>query len=70
MIKLINEKFTYFESKKRYDLVVNDKKVVAFRYEKQDPQFGDYEVDIDVVNEELLTEEEVEEIKETIDDIG
>ena len=68
MIKLLNERFTYFESEKRYELDVNGKKVIAFRYEKQDPQFSDYEATIEIQNKEDLTEEVIEKIEEAIND--
>lgn len=68
MIKLLNERFTYFESEKRYDLELNGKKIVAFRYEKQDPQFSDYETEINIQNKENLTDEEIEEVEDFIND--
>lgn len=68
MIKLLNERFTYFESEKRFELNVNGKEVIAFRYEKQDPQFSDYDTNIEIRDKELLTEEEIEEIENFITD--
>jgi hypothetical protein len=68
MIKLLNERFSYFESEKRYELEINGKKVIAFRYEKQDPQFSDYDTSIEIQNKEDLTEEEIEEVEEAIND--
>jgi hypothetical protein len=68
MVKLLNERFTYFESEKRYELEINGKKVIAFRYEKQDPQFSDYDTSIEIQNRENLTEEEIEEVENTIND--
>jgi hypothetical protein len=68
MIKLLNKRFTYFESEQRFELDVNGRKVIAFRYEKQDPQFSDYDVDIDIQNKKDLTEEEEEEVIDFIAD--
>ena len=68
MIKLLNERFTYFESEKRYELELNGKKVIVFRYEKQDPQFSDYDTNIEIQNREDLTEEEIEEVEKAIED--
>jgi len=68
MIKLLNERFTYFESEKRFELEINGKKIIAFRYEKQDPQFSDYDVDIKIQDEEKLTEEEIEEVEDYLKD--
>jgi len=68
MIKILNERFVFFETETRYELEVNGKKVIAFRYEKQDPQFSDYEATIEIQNRENLTEEEIEEIEIEIND--
>jgi hypothetical protein len=68
MIKLLNERFTYFESEKRFELNVNGREVIAFRYEKQDPQFSDYDTNIEIRDKELLTENEIEEIEIFITD--
>jgi len=68
MVKLLNERFTYFESEKRYELEINGKKVIAFRYEKQDPQFSDYDTSIEIQDRETLTEQEIEEVENEIND--
>lgn len=65
-IKILNERLTYFEQEKRIELEINKKVIVAFKYEKQDPAFSDYEVEVKIENEDLLTEEEYEEINEYI----
>lgn len=65
-IKVLNKEFTYFESEQKIELEINGKKIVAFRYEKQDPKFSDYDLDVEIQNEELLSEEEIEEIEEFV----
>ena len=45
---------------------INGKKVVAFRYEKQDPKFSDYDLDVEIQDKSGLTEEEIEEIEEFV----
>jgi hypothetical protein len=66
MVKVLNQEFTYFESETRYKLEINGKEVIVFKYEKQDQQFSDYESSIEIQNKENLTDEEIEEIEETI----
>jgi len=68
MIKELDRAFTYFESEERFDIEINGKAVVAFRYEKNDPRFSDYEITLEIKNEEDFTEEEQEEIREYIDE--
>jgi len=65
-IKVLNKRFTYFESEQRFELEINGKIVVAFHYEKQDPQFSDYELAIEIKDKSALTKEEIEEVEEFI----
>lgn len=68
MIKILKMELTYLESNQRFELDVNGKKVVAFRYQKQDPQFNDYDLDVEIQNKELLSEEEIEGVEELIEE--
>jgi hypothetical protein len=69
MIKKLTEpRFTYFESEQRFELEVNGKKVIAFKYQKQDPQFGEYDSYIELMNKKDYTEEEIEEVEIFIND--
>lgn len=71
MIKQLSEpRIIYFESEQRFELEINGKKVIAFKYEKQNPQFSDYENEININEEDKknLTDEEIEEVEEFIEE--
>lgn len=69
MIKLISKKLLYFEQEKEIILDIDGKQVVVTKYQKQDPQFNDYELTYDFENEETLPEDEKEKIIEYIDEV-
>jgi hypothetical protein len=72
MIKVLNKKYKFFEAEQEIELEINGKKVIVSRYEKQDPQFSDYELEVEIKDETGLTENEIEEVetfvKEDLDD--
>lgn len=68
MIKLIEKKITFFEKEERFNLKLDGKEVIAFRYEKQDPEFHDYDNSIVIKNVNQFSAEEIEEIEDFIND--
>ena len=72
MIKILKTEQIYFEQEQSIELEINGKKIIAIRYEKQDPKFSDYELEVEIQDKELLiiehslTEDEAEEIEEFI----
>ena len=68
MIKILKTEQIYFEQEQSIELEINGKKIVAIRYEKQDPKFSDYELEVEIQDKELLnlTDDETEEIEEFV----
>jgi saccharopine dehydrogenase-like NADP-dependent oxidoreductase len=68
MINEMSRATVYMELEEKIKLVVNGKMVEVFKYQKQDPQFSEYENEIKIKDEEMLYEDEIDEINDYFED--
>ena len=66
MVKVIKHDIVFLESQQRFDIEINGKTVEVLRYAKQDQQFNDYELEVDIQEPHNLTEEEEGEVDEFV----
>ena len=63
MIKVKHSATLYLEIEEKITLSINGKGIEVIKYQKQDPQFSDYELEINFDKEDL-TEEEIDEVND------
>jgi len=68
MIKLLTKELTFYEQELKFTLRINDKTAVVFYYVKNDPQFSEYDMEIEIKDKDNFTDVECEMIEEFITD--